>query len=756
MPKPAPHYLAPVILKGRFKLLFLEYLGWDNIYAPALAANIDGRGYQLTPVAQKKGLVVLSLPEIPDQAARAKIQKMAAKSHFENLIIFHSPDFKTQTWQYPKLLAGRRTLREFSLGRQATGLAQRLAQISIDLDEEAGLTLAEVTGRLARAFDVEKVTKRFYASFKAELETFTGFIKGLEAEAPRAWYASLTLNRLMFIYFFQKKGFLGRNPNYLRDKLAEVRAAGRKGEFQTFYRLFLRRLFHEGLGQPENGRAKDLAALLGPVPYLNGGLFEVHELEAAHADLDIPDAAFERLFEFFDRWEWHLDNRPGRADNEINPDVLGHIFEKYINQKEMGAYYTKEDITGYIGRNTIIPWLLEKLGPKILKDHLWPLLKEYPEEYLYEAVLTGLDQPLPPDIAAGLTDVGRRGGWNKTADLAGALPTETWREYVTRRTRAEDLLAKMGRGEIKVVADLITHNLDVEKLARDLVDRCEEPEVIKKIWDALTNLSVLDPTCGSGAFLFAALNILTPLYGLALEKMKDFVAAEKSPKKYEKFRAVLDEFGSQPNQNYFILKRIIMNNLYGVDIMKEAVEICKLRLFLKLAAQLERPEDIEPLPDVDFNIKAGNTLVGYVSREEIKAGLKDNHEAGTLALVSPAEIKEILDKAELADIAYQRFRQQQLNSRHDPDLVASKSSLQKSLEKMRTELDFFLAQEYQIDPARRKKAFQAWRESHQPFHWLVEFYGLMNQGGFDVIIGNPPYLEISKINYKTVNIHSVE
>ncbi|MFH0731237.1 MAG: hypothetical protein V2B19_33440 [Pseudomonadota bacterium] len=51
---------------------------------------------------------------------------------------------------------------------------------------------------------------------------------------------------------------------------------------------------------------------------------------------------------FFDQYRWHLDERPLRADNEINPDVVGYIFEKYINQKQMGAYYTKEDITEYI------------------------------------------------------------------------------------------------------------------------------------------------------------------------------------------------------------------------------------------------------------------------------------------------------------------------------------------------------------------------------------------------------------------------
>ena len=73
--------------------------------------------------------------------------------------------------------------------------------------------------------------------------------------------------------------------------------------------------------------------------------------ERDNPKIQIPDEAFTRLFDFFDAYHWHLDERPVRADNEINPDVLGYIFEKYINQKQMGAYYTKEDITGYIARN---------------------------------------------------------------------------------------------------------------------------------------------------------------------------------------------------------------------------------------------------------------------------------------------------------------------------------------------------------------------------------------------------------------------
>ena len=103
--------------------------------------------------------------------------------------------------------------------------------------------------------------------------------------------------------------------------------------------------------------------MLGTIPYLNGGLFLPHPIEDQYGDqIAIADEAFERLFEFFDAYTWHLDERPLRQGNEINPDVLGYIFEKYINQKQMGAYYTKEDITGYICRSTILPFLLDKCG----------------------------------------------------------------------------------------------------------------------------------------------------------------------------------------------------------------------------------------------------------------------------------------------------------------------------------------------------------------------------------------------------------
>ena len=163
--------------------------------------------------------------------------------------------------------------------------------------------------------------------------------------------------------------------------------------------------------------------LIGRIPYLNGGMFERHDIEKRYGnEIQIPDKAFERIFDYFDQYQWHLDERPLRADNEINPDVLGYIFEKYINQKQMGAYYTKEDITEYIGKNTVLPFLFDAARPKckIAFENpngptIWDLLRENPDRYIYDAVKKGVEIPLPKEIHAGIKDVSKRDGWNKSA-----------------------------------------------------------------------------------------------------------------------------------------------------------------------------------------------------------------------------------------------------------------------------------------------------------------------------------------------------
>ena len=756
--------------------LFVEGLGWNHHHGQPVHLTVDGYGYALQPMAEKAGFVVyLCEPDadgaVPPYPVRRKIEHQIAKLSFEHIIVFVD-DAKTTLWQWVKREVGKPVAcREhpFRAGQGGDPLLQRLCTLAVTLDEEEGLTIGVVASRVRQAMDVERLTKRFYERFKKELATFQRFIDGIAAQGDREWYASLMLNRMMFIYFVQKKGFLDGDPDYLRNRLAMVQRPQREngnGRFHQFYRLFLRRLFHEGLGQPEAERAPDLAALLGKVPFLNGGLFEVHDLEHDNPEISIPDEAFEKVFAFFDGYRWHLDERPNREDNEINPDVLGYIFEKYVNQKQMGAYYTKEDITGYISRNTVIPFLFDaarKQCPLAFQRSggIWRLLQDDPDRYIYPAVGHGIAwkyspdadpkrqeqaNELPDEIAAGVDDVSLRDGWNKPAHDAYALPTETWREVVARRQRYADVRAKLASGAVDDVNDLVTLNLDIERFAMDVIVQSEGPVLLRAFWHAIRDVSVLDPTCGSGAFLFAALNILEPLYSACLEGMRGFLddldrtQRPHHPRALQDFRDVIAQANRHPSVRYFILKSIVLNNLYGVDIMEEAVEICKLRLFLKLVAQLEHYDQIEPLPDIDFNIRGGNTLVGFTSLNDVRRAMTIDSD-GQIPMTyytDQESLNRIDESAEIASRAFDQFRNQQ-TLLGGSVTAADKAQLRRRLEDLESELSRHLAALYHIDP-QDEDAFAAWRKVHQPFHWFVEFYSIMKRGGFDVIIGNPPYV----------------
>jgi hypothetical protein len=763
-----------------FSRLLIEELGWNHYNSRPVSIQVDGSAYTLETAAEKAKFVVYvcgpdSEGGIPPYPIRRKIERQAAKMHYEHLIIFVDGLKTRQLWQWVKRENGKPAAcreYEFLKGGNSMALAQRLQDLAFELDEEENLNIHEVAQRAQQALDAERVTRKFYDQFKKELETFRSFIQGITAQGDREWYASLTLNRMMFVYFIQKQGFLDGDHDYLQNRLKLVQQQNGPDKFQRFYRLFLLRLFHEGLGQPEARRDSDLAQLLGRVPYLNGGLFDKHDLERDNPDLQIPDEAFQKIFDFFDGYRWHLDERPHHADNEINPDVLGYIFEKYINQKQMGAYYTKEDITGYIARNTVVPFLFDAArkecrGAFAPRGGVWRLLKDDPDRYIYPAVGHGVtwdarQQPpvrleipyeLPEEIAAGIGDVSKRGDWNWPAPEEYALPTETWREVVARRQRHQEVRDKLVAGEVQDINDLITLNLDICQFAEEVIVQSEGPELLRAFFRALKEVSVLDPACGSGAFLFAALNILEPLYRACLEGMQGFLDDLESsqrphhPETMGDFRKALAEVRQHPNLSYYILKSIVINNLYGVDIMEEAVEICKLRLFLKLVAQLETYGQIRPLPDIDFNIRPGNTLVGFTSREAVEQAMTITSKGQYRALDQEQRktLARIEEDAEVADRAFSRFRDQQTQHNMDvEEITLAKLELRRRLDSLHEELDRYLAAEYVVD-ANDATAYQSWRASHQPFHWFVEFYGVMHRGGFDVIIGNPPY-----VSYKDV------
>ncbi|GIK17388.1 MAG: hypothetical protein BroJett003_23520 [Planctomycetota bacterium] len=782
-----------------FKLgdLFVEHLGWDQ-HNSKLKTSVDGHEYALSAIAHKRGFTAYVCDpgpdgRIPDHPTRGRIDTYVTKSAREHIIIYANRDHSEQLWQWVRRAPGQPIARrEYPYRRGQTGgmLIERvLPNITFGLAEEDGLSIVDVTTRARAGFDVEKVTKRFYDRFKTEHEAFCKFLKGIPDDSLQSWYVSVMLNRLMFIYFIQKKHFLDNDADYLKNRLAVVRKKGK----DRYYREFLCPLFFEGFAKRPNERSAAARSLLGTVPYLNGGLFLRHQIEERHGQtIQIPDAAFERLFEFFDGYRWHLDERPLRANNEINPDVLGYIFEKYINQKQMGAYYTKEDITEYISKSTIIPFLFDAARKECAiafkpDSAVWRLLRDNPDQYIYEAVRRGVidhtgkvipESVLPDFVQKGMKDPKARMFDKRynlgTAEIPGpdgqnlALPTETWREYVARRQRCLELREKLRKGEVHEINDLITLNLDIRQFAEDVIATSEGPELVRAFWKAIERVTVLDPTCGSGAFLFAALNILEPLYEACLNRMAGLLddlkrSGEKHhPEKFSDFRKVLDRIALHPNHRYFVLKSIIINNLFGVDIMEEATEICKLRLFLKLVAQIERVEQIEPLPDIDFNIRAGNTLVGFATLDEVRRAVtQDAKHAGQNLMQFDDTLSRIEEQARLVDTAFRKFREMQTDQGVTPaELAEGKEMVRSRMTALDAQLDRYLAGEYAISPATipdKKKyadAFQTWRKTHEPFHWFVDFYGIMSTGGFDVVIGNPPYINAAKVR-RSYTVHGL-
>jgi hypothetical protein len=737
----------------RHKELF-NYLGWDNDQTAIPPQKAGEEIVAPKIIADKNGFKIITAEfvQIPPYAVRSQVAVALKKLFAENIVIFTDRDKREQVWRYGKVEI------KYNIAQDTERLYQRASGLIFNIDEQDNITIVDVTARVKTNFaaNAERVTKKFYEAFRKEHKALLELISGITNTLDREWYASIMLNRLMFCYFMQRRGFLDNNRDYLRDKLKESKQKLGKGKFYSFYRGFLMVLFQKGFGTYEH--PAEVVKMIGKIPYLNGGLFDLHEVENRNPDIDISDDAFERIFELFDRYEWHLDTRECATGNEINPDVLGYIFEKYINDRAaMGAYYTQEDITGYISRSTILPYLLDsvkKAFPKPFEKDgaVWAFLRESADAYIFDSVKKGTDLPLPDHIAVGVDTtrpnlIERRKAWNTPAPAEYALPTEIWREVVDRRNRYFSVKGKIENGEIAEVADFITYNLDIVNFVGDLIDTIEDPKFIREFYSNLEKITILDPTCGSGAFLFAAMNILEPLYDSCLSRMDDYInhdykgILDKNVRRFFEDKLALMQNEIHPNKRYFIYKSIILGNLYGVDIMREAVETAKLRLFLKLVSTAQ-PQlyaenyGIEPLPDIDFNVKCGNTLIGFANKGEIDA---------VRTLFNDIERANAYEKMMTFANATARYKELQLGGGDysSGDFKTAKAELNRRQNELRAALDAALkSDKYEgVSDA-------DWKTKYLPFHWVAEFYSIIvENGGFDVVIGNPPYVGTNKIDY---------
>ena len=768
-----------LIKQSAWQEMFITEMGWNapqgQHFLPTLA--VDDTNYDFTVIAQRNGFQILTceVTAIPNMSTCRKIDLKLRRQANDYIAIYTIAQSEHHLWACPLKQNEKREMVvvEYATADQADFLFSKLAAITFGIDEQT--TIIDVRQHVAQAFAVnsEKITKDFYNGFRKQHKDFAAFITGIDDNIPlydskkneqnrnKLWYASVMLNRLMFCYFIQKKGFLNGDVDYLTNRLKQVQAEeGDNHFYRSFYRDFLVSLFHEGLNAPHH--APEWEHRFGRIPYLNGGMFDVHVIEQQYEDIDIADEAFFSLFAFFDTWQWHLDTRITATGKDINPDVLGYIFEQYINDRAaMGAYYTKEDITEYISKNCILPWVFDRVAESSSRDafkpngYVWTALRKSGDRYIYDAVKRGYSadwqQRIPADIAEGIDTqkpnlLERRKLWNQPAPEPFALPTEIWRETIERLQRCDMLIGKITGGEITHINDFITLNLDIRSFTYDLLLHTDDHRMVANFYHALQRVTILDPTCGSGAFLFAAMSILEPLYEVCIVRMQEWNAA--NPKL---FQLELGEIASKYRSNiqYFIYKSIILRNLYGVDIMVEATEIAKLRLFLKMVAVVEvdkRADNmgLDPLPDIDFNIRCGNTLVGYATEKQ----LYDDLMQGDMFARQEFEQK-IQDRLVVVSAAYELFRQVQLTGADDRvEYAKAKKDLRQHLADLNELLNrhMFTA----AIGSGNEEDYAEFLSSHQPFHWLAEYYNIIHgNGGFDVVIGNPPYVEYNKKDPQT-------
>ena len=380
-------------------------------------------------------------------------------------------------------------------------------------------------------------------------------------------------------------------------------------------------------------------------------------------------------------------------------------------------------MTGYMSVSTIIPAVVDRLVDQGLDDPC-VLLPNSRDRYLHSVVGYGREVDLPDgDLEAGEFP-------DPALDIA--LPGERWCDVTHRRRKYDELVALVDGGGVDNINDAVTANLDLAGLMEDYLSLMT-PDECEVAFEVLRSLTVCDPTCGSGAFLLSALDVLEPMYTVVLDRAREIAhSVARGPAGWSHVPQFLVEAENHPSDRYWLLKTICLNNLYGVDLMGEATEIAKLRLFLKLVAQLEDVNQIEPLPDLDFNIKSGNLLVGI-------ADLADADRRFSGDLLQLLGIKAAEQAAKNAADAYERFVREQIAD-SGTGAVAGKQRLKTQIRAATSQADVAL---YRMRG--EKAGLETWIRSHAPFHWFAEFPSVWRDGGFDVVIGNPPYINKKQV-----------
>ena len=440
---------------------------------------------------------------------------------------------------------------------------------------------------LRDAFSVDALSKEFFDEYHRHYDRI---IAELERQGNTGAvfhdYVKKMMGRIVFLHFLQKKGWLNDDPEFLSKLffLSPYKQDFLEQELEPlFFGIFntepnkREQLFHQ-----EHWDLRWLAEW-EKLPYLNGGLFERDEVDKMK--IKLPASLFENLFKFMASYNFTIDeNDPDDADIGIDPEMLGKIFESLLeDNKAKGAFYTPKEIVRYMCKESLIAYLgTQATG----------LSKEPGTQ------ATGLSKE-PGIQATGLSkEIGEQAtGLSKES---GEQATSLSKEPGTQATGLSKEIGEQATG----LSDYI----------RKFVEQHEFPEELepyREVLDtAMRNVKICDPAIGSGAFPMGLLNELWRCREALGERAT-------SPSQMGTQATGLSQAGSlcskegqagnlYPYSRAALKREIIENNIYGVDIEKGAIDIARLRFWLSIVVDAEKPE---PLPNFDYKFMQGNSLI---------------------------------------------------------------------------------------------------------------------------------------------------
>ncbi len=459
------------------------------------------------------------------------------------------------------------------------------------------------------------------------------------------------LNRLVFVKFLEDRGLVEEGL------LRSVASDHADSEVPlSLYETYLEPLFFGVLDERQDERNRRIRTITrySEIPYLNGGLFrptENYDGDIDDTDFDVVDPVMHDLVDLLERYDFSTTGGPEKLD----PSVLGNVFEKTINyittdtgdqKKELGAYYTPDEITRFCGEQTVLPGLRDAIERRLCES------EGYTESMFADA-----------------TDV---------FDVIDTIPPNP---------------------EL------------VESLIEDVIDE----------------FRALDPACGSGHFLTSVeseiVRVRKALYDQAYGELPEDDPRDETPPTWQ------------------LRKRTVVKNIYGVDIVAPAVEIAKLRLWLSIISEVE-PGAVEnydeeelALPNIVFSVQQGNSLVGFTGLVETTGADGDEDDDRSQAVLENWSAESVEEKySEVIDLIE---RHEETSETEEASKYLRQAEAKKS--EYRPDLDEKIHAQF-TDAGLDVSVEQVRR--YDPFHWVLEFAPVYADGGFDVIVGNPPWNRI--------------